>query len=399
MNVRFRDALLWDGTAPEPVAHTDVLVEDGKIAAIGRAAGERNSDITEVDLGGACLLPGLIDMHVHLLWSGSADPVSVVDKEGEQLTIVRAAANAQAQLAAGITTVRDVGSNWDISITIARAVERGYIVGPRVVASGKTIIMTGGHDPFWGIACDGVDAVVRGVRTQVYAGAGVIKVAATGGVYGRPEGEEIGQSELSYEELAAAASEAHRFGLKVAAHALGTRGIADAVRAGIDTIEHGIFLTEEVARDMQARGTALTPTVLIYRTIADGEGGIPEYAVAKARRAVEAHRRSVELAIEYGIDILAGTDAGSCRAPHPSLVRELCCLRDAGVAIDTVLRAATSTAAKALGMTGKIGAIQVGAAADILVVDGNPFERLETLSSVRHVMREGRFAGSERVSA
>ncbi|TAM58901.1 amidohydrolase family protein [bacterium] len=398
-NVLFRDALLWDGAGSEPRPHMDVLVEDGKIAAV-RPTGDavRSSDAQVVDLEGAFLMPGLIDMHVHLIWSGSPDPVSVVDTEGAQLTTVRAVANAQTQLRSGVTTVRDVGSNWDIAITVSRAIARGHIAGPRVVASGRTIIMTGGHDPFWGIPCDGPDAVLRGVRTQVYGAAGVIKVAATGGVYGRPEGEEIGQSELSYEELAVAAGEAHRFGLRVAAHALGTRGIADAVRAGIDTIEHGIFLTEEIVAEMKRKGTALTPTLLIYRTIAEGgRAGIPAYAVEKAKKAVKAHRESFEMAMQAGIPIVAGTDAGSCNAPHPSLIEELRALHGYGMSRDAALRAATSTAADALGKAAEFGTIEPGKSADVLVVDGNPLERLDDLERVRYVMSAGRFfAGPDR---
>ncbi|MDE2573234.1 MAG: amidohydrolase family protein [bacterium] len=393
MKVLFRDALLWDGVGSESRPHMDVLIDGERIADVRpTASSPAERDARQVDLGGAFLMPGLIDMHVHLIWSGSPDPVSVVDADGEQLTAMRAVANAQAQLSSGVTTVRDVGSNWDLAIALARAISRGHVEGPRVVASGRTIIMTGGHDPFWGIPCDGADAVLRGVRTQIYAGAGVIKVAATGGVYGRPEGEEIGQSELSYEELAVAAGEAHRFGLHVAAHALGTQGIADAVRAGIDTIEHCIFLSEEVAAEMKRRGTAMTPTVLIYRTIAEGDGaGIPAYAVEKAKRAVAAHRESVRMALEMGIPIVAGTDAGSCNTPHPSLLREITSLHACGLPRDHALRAATSAAAEALGMSRTLGTVAPGKAADLLVVDGNPLDRLEDLRRLRYVVRAGRF--------
>ncbi|HVA36552.1 MAG TPA: amidohydrolase family protein [Candidatus Dormibacteraeota bacterium] len=399
MSVLFRDALLWDGLAPEPRPHMDVLVDDGTVTEVRSSSQARGvSDEHVVDLGGACLMPGLIDMHVHVMWSGSPDPVSVVDSEGEQLTGLRAVANAQAQLRSGVTTVRDLGSNWDLAISVSRAVSRGYIEGPRVVAAGRTIIMTGGHDPFWGIAADGPDAVLRAVRTQIYAGAGIIKVAATGGVYGRPEGEEIGQSELSYEELAVAAGEAHRFGLKVASHALGSRGIADSVRAGVDTIEHGIFLTEEIVAEMKRRGTALTPTLHIYRTIADGEGaGIPAYAVEKARKAVRAHREGFHMAMEAGVPIVAGTDAGSCNTPHPSLIQELRCLRDYGMPTDAVLRAATSAAAAVLGKADAFGTVEPGKAADLLVVDGNPIDRLDDLLRVRYVMRAGRLVSAPAV--
>ena len=392
MKTLLRNALLWDGIASEPRPRRDVLVAGGAIAEIGSTDDTRRvDDARTIDLDGAFLMPGLIDMHVHLIWSGSPDPVSVVDNEGEQYTAMRSVANAQAHLRRGITTVRDVGSNWDIAITLARAIARGHIVGPRVVASGRTIIMTGGHDPFWGIECDGRDAVLRGVRTQVYAGAGVIKVAATGGVYGRPEGEEIGQSELTYDELLVAADEAHRFGLKVASHAVGARGILDSVRAGIDTIEHGIFLNEEIVIEMKKRGTAVTPTLIIYRTIADGASrGIPEYAVKKAKKATAAHRASFGMLMEAKIPILAGTDAGSCSAPHPWLLDELRAMHDYGLPLEGALRAATSNAAAALGKAHEIGTIEPGAQADLIVVGGNPFNGLDALEDVRFVISGGR---------
>jgi imidazolonepropionase-like amidohydrolase len=390
MALVLRGAVLWDGVHPEPRAGLAVLVEGDRIVDV-RPAGTLSPRGHEVlDLAGAFLMPGLIDMHVHLVWSGSSDPASVVASEGEQMTVVRAVANAAAELEAGVTTVRDLGGNWDIPITVARAIERGYARGPRVVAAGKTIIMTGGHDPFWGIPSDGPQAVLHAVRRQVSRGAGVIKVAATGGVYGRPEGEEIGQCELTEEELSVAAREAHRFGLRVAAHALGSEGIANAVRAGVDTIEHGIFLSEEILAEMRQRGTALCPTLLVYRTIAENRSGtIPDYAVHKARQAAEAHWESFRMALAAGIPIVAGTDAGSPDTPHPSLVAELELMREYGMPTDQVLASATRVAAEVLGRGTSLGTVEPGKKADLLAVDGNPLEDLGQLRSVRCVLRAG----------
>jgi imidazolonepropionase-like amidohydrolase len=185
---------VWDGSVDEPRS-LDITLDDGLVTRIAEPGGRAGPDDLILELDGAFVLPGLIDMHVHLVWSGGPDPASTVASEGEQLTTIRAVLNARDQLAAGVTTVRDLGSNWDVAITIARAIDRGLCEGPTVIASGRTVIMTGGHDPFWGIFSDGVDAVTRAVRHQVRAGAGVIKTAATGGVYGRPEGEDVGQTE------------------------------------------------------------------------------------------------------------------------------------------------------------------------------------------------------------
>ncbi len=365
-----RDGRVWDGDAAEPHP-ADVVCENGVVAEVAEPGAARaGSEDLQVDLGGCTVLPGLVDSHVHLVWDGSDDPVSHVDRDGEQLTTVRAAGHARAYVPAGITTVRDLGSNWDVAITLATAVDRGHLDGPTIVAAGQTVIMTGGHDPFWGVACDGPDDVVRGVRGQVAKGAGVVKTAATGGVYGQAHGEEVGASELTYEELAALAHEAHRRGRRVAAHALGEEGVRDAVRAGIDTIEHGVFLAEDVVEDMVRQGTVLCPTVEVYRRMAHGQA--PGYAVRKARDVVDAHRRSVARAIEAGVPVIAGTDAGAPGMAHPSLADEITTLRDYGLSPLQSLKAATSAAADALG-TPAAGRVRPGAPADLVLIDGDPF--------------------------
>ncbi|WP_065493611.1 metal-dependent hydrolase family protein [Rhodococcus opacus] len=380
--------MVWDGVSsgPEP---RDLVIDDGTISAVYSAGGAPvDDDALSVDLDGAFVLPGLIDSHVHLVWSSGADPVATVENEGEQLTVVRAVANAQKHLQAGVTTVRDLGSNWDVAVTVARAIDRGICDGPTVIASGRTVIMTGGHDPFWGIFSDGVDAVTQAVRQQIHAGAGVIKTAATGGAYGRPEGEALGQSELSYEELAAIAHEAHRFGIKVAAHALGTEGIRNAVRAGVDTIEHGVFLTEELVDEMRKQGTVLCPTLSVYSIMADGvNGSIPAYATEKARTIVKAHRESFAMAIDAGIPIIAGTDAGAPHVQHPSLIKELAALCEYGLSPTDALRSATSVAADAMGRRGKLGIIAPQAPADLLIVDGDPFADIQNLGQIWGVVR------------
>jgi imidazolonepropionase-like amidohydrolase len=380
-----RNASLWDGDTPDLLAR-DVVCEDGRVTAIV-AAGTATSvaDDLDFDTDGSTLLPGLVDAHVHLVWSGGSDPAAQVEAEGQQLTLLRAAAHARDQLHAGITTVRDLGSNWDHAIHVARGIDRGAIEGPTVIASGRTVIMTGGHDPFWGLPCDGTDAVVRGVRTQVAAGAGVIKTAASGGVYGQAEGEESGASELTYEELAALTGEAHRRGRRVAVHALGTDGIRNAVLAGVDTVEHGVFLTEDIVEEMLRRGTVLCPTAAVYQRIA--AGAAPGYAVAKAAEAVAAHGRSVAMAIDAGIPVIAGTDAGAPGMPHPSLVDELEALVSYGLSPLSALQAATSRAADAIGAAGA-GRVRVGDRADFALVDGDPLTDPGVLRTVWGVVRD-----------
>lgn len=389
-----RGATVLDGQSPDVQRDADIVLKDGRIQQVSQNG--KCEDATVLDIEGRYVLPGLIDMHVHLVWSGGSDPAAVVEKEGEQLTTVRAVANARAQVHGGVTTVRDLGGNADIAVTVARAVDMGLIEGPSIVAAGQTIIMTGGHDPFWGIASDGTDAVVRSVRRQVSIGARVIKLAATGGVYGRPQGEDVGQSELTLDELRAAVHEAHRFGLKVAAHALGAEGIRNAVLAGVDTVEHGNFLTEEIVELMRRNGTALCPTLAIYRTIAGGpDTGVPSYAVDKAQEAVTAHTESFAMAREAGIPIVAGTDSGSCATPHPALVGELVAMCELGMQPHDALQAATGTAAEVLGQAGRVGQVSPGQQADLLVVDEDPREDVRALLHPQLVLRSGKITNKE----
>lgn len=382
-----RGGVVFDGETDDLVA-ADVVCTDGVITEVDRSRRVRvDGDATVVDAAGAAVLPGLVDGHVHLVWSSGADPADDVERDGEQMTVVRAARNARAQLAGGVTTIADLGSNWDVAITIARAIERGHVEGPTVLAAGRTVAMTGGHDPFWVNMCDGVDAVTRGVREQAYAGAGIIKTAATGGVYGQAHGEDVGASELSADELRAIATESRRRGLTSAAHALGAQGILDAVRGGIDVIEHGVFLTDEIVEAMVEMGTVLCPTLSVYQTIAGGSA--PDYAVAKAVEVVRAHTRSLQMAIEAGVPIIAGTDAGSPGIPHPNLAAELRSLHEAGLPAVDVLKAATSRAADALGAAGR-GRIRAGDAADLVLVSGDPLADPAVVGEPTHVIKGGR---------
>ncbi len=319
MRTLLTNLTLIDGTGATPAAGAWLLVDGARLAEVGQ--GQAPAADVRVDLDGRTCVPGLIDLHVHLCWDGSADPVDVNRRDGEELTLLRMARHARDTLERGVTTVRDVGSIADLSLVLDRAIRGGVVPGPRLIPCGRTLVMTGGHDPFWGLFCDGPWAGVAGVRGQAYRGARVIKVAATGGVYGRAEGEEVGTSELGLEELRAICTEAHRLGLRVATHAVGRDGIDSSVAAGCDTIEHGIFASDEALRRMAGEGRFLTPTLFIYRHIAEGAG--PEYAKRKAIACAEQHPRTVARARAAGVTITAGSDSGSCGAPHPALFAEL----------------------------------------------------------------------------
>lgn len=387
---RLRGARVWDGVDGESRA-ADVHVVEGRIAEIGEL-GRAPDGTVDIDLSSCVIIPGLIDCHVHLVWDGSPDPVRTLVDGGEHLALLRAARHCEDHLHGGVTTVRDLGSSWDAAISVAKAVEDGTIYGARVLPAGRAIIMTGGHDPFWGFVADGPEAVRAAVRRQWSLGARVIKMAATGGAYGRSEGEAIGQEELRPEELQSGIEEAHRLGLRVAVHAVGREGIGNAVLAGVDTVEHGTFLSEDIAVEMAARGTALCPTLLVYQTIAGGSVGIPAYATQKASAVVAAQQTCMQLALAHGIRVIAGTDAGSCGTGHPSLLGELEALVAAGLTRHQALRAATSEAAAAVAPGTGLGTLLPGSPADLVVLRGDPLDDLGRLREVRLVVKDGAVA-------
>ncbi len=384
------NARIIDGTGARPVAGAWLVVERDRIAEVHAGALPAGRFDATVDLEGRTCLPGLIDLHVHLCWNGSTDPAEVNAREGRELTLLRMVCHARETLERGVTTVRDVGCIDDLSLVLDRAIRAGAVPGPRLIACGRTIVMTGGHDPFWGVFCDGPWACAAAVRGQAYRGARVIKVAATGGVYGRAEGEEVGTCELTLEELTAACREAHRLGLRVASHAVGREGIDNSVEAGCDTIEHGIFASDEALRRMAAEGRFLTPTLFIYRHIA--EGAAPDYAVRKAVACATRHPQTVAQARTLGVAITAGSDSGSCGAPHPALFAEL---RDlvsrGGLTPLEAITAATATNARALGLEAEIGRVAPGLQADLLVVEGDPAADITALERPWAVMQAGRW--------
>jgi imidazolonepropionase-like amidohydrolase len=365
-----------------------IAINDGEIEGVYEDDPGSAAETRAVDL----VTPGLIDMHVHLVWDGSADPVATLRKESEQELVVRAIENGNAQVHGGVTTVRDLGSVADIATTVARAIRTGRIDGPRVHASGRTIIITGGHDPFWGIESDTPEACRQAVRELRAAGADLIKVSATGGVYGQAIGEEPGASELSSQELSAVVEEASRFDLPVAAHAVGRAGIENAIEAGVDTIEHGNLMSEASLSAIQERDVAYDPTLFVYRQIAEGDADIPEYARENARDVVDSHRAVAASAIDSDARILAGSDAGSPHTPHPSIHRELIDMVEVGADEATALEAATLSAARELGRP-ELGTVAAGTPADLVGFDADPLEEIAVTETPAVVIRDGSIVG------
>lgn len=388
MAVAYRAARVFDGTSEGVIEDGAVVVEDGRIASVGPARGLPPSTEAK-DLGDVTLMPGLIDAHVHLVWDASAEPHEVVERQSRALTVLRCAKNAALHLRAGVTTVRDVGSTDGLAIEIGRAVELGILSGPRVVAAGRAIAMTGGHGWFLGREADGPDALRRAAREEIKAGASCIKLMASGGVYGHAE--EPGSPQLTVEEMRPAVEEAHKAGRKAAAHAYSVEAINNAVEAGVDSVEHGSFLDRETIERMREQRTYLVPTMSVYAAMAEkGPSlGSPEYITRKTAEVLEAGGEAFRLALEVGVPVAAGTDCGAPGHPHGTLPEELRLMVEAGAIPQQALRFGTSAAAELLGLGHEVGALEAGKRADLLAVAGDPTLDIKNLREVRLVLRDG----------
>jgi imidazolonepropionase-like amidohydrolase len=381
-------ARIIDGTGAEPVRGRSVVVEKGVITAVVEDA--RAPRGNGVDLAGHTLLPGLINCHVHLCFGAEADPVRPMREEPVALTAIKALLRARETALAGVTTVRDLGGREYVELAARRAIQEGLIDGPRIVAAGRPVCMTGGHGHWLAREADGPDDARKAVREQLKAGADVIKIIATGGVM--TPGVEPGSPQLTLEEMRAAIEEARKAGRRTAAHAMAATGISDAIAAGITSIEHGVYLTEEIVAHMRRDGTFLVPTLNAPAAIATGglAAGIPEYMVRKSEQVVPPHVASFQLAHRAGVRIAAGADSGTPLNFHGSLLPELTLMVKHGMTPLEAIRSATMTAADCLGLGQALGRVAPGYAADLIAVAGDPAERIEALGDLRLVLVNGR---------
>ncbi|UUR09489.1 Xaa-Pro dipeptidase [Sphingomonas glaciei] len=379
--------------------------DDGRITSVADARTVRwSSDVRHIALNGKTLVPGLIDMHVHL-----DSPADIGGYRGLEYTDsffgMVAVKNAREMLDAGFTTVRNVGSSNRNDIGLKQAITDGYAVGPRIMPAGFSLGATGGHcDSTFlppslekakkeeGVG-DGVEELRYQVRRQRKFGAEVIKVCATGGVFSR--NTEPGQQQLSETELRAIADEAHQWGLRVAAHAHGADGIKAAVRAGIDTIEHASLADDEGIKLCAARARPCWFSMDIYNTdYTQAEGkknGILEDNLRKDREIAEIQRQNFRKAHRAGVKMVYGTDAGVM--PHGKAGRQFAVMVRWGMTSLEAIRAATRNAAQALGREGDVGAIAVGRFGDMVAVTGDPLADVRVLEKPDAVIKGGQVVG------
>jgi imidazolonepropionase-like amidohydrolase len=393
----FHGGQVFDGTGAAP-ATADVVIEDDHIVEVGTGLDGDEA----VDCTGQTLIPGLFDCHTHVcfshidVWRRLQQPFSYMFYE--------AADNLRKTLATGITTVRDA-SGADAGVR--QAVSAGLIPGPRMQISISMISQTGGHGDSWMICggplpggfgtlhpgkpsgvVDGPDEMRRKVREMIRAGADVIKVATTGGVLSPRDDPR--HAHFRADELEVLVTEATAAGRFVMAHAQGTEGIKGAIRAGIRSIEHGIYLDDEAISMMLDEGTYLVPTLVAPRGVLDAAAAgvpIPETAVRKAEMVIDAHNDSISRAIAAGVKVAMGTDSGV--VPHGENLRELGLMVERGMTPAQALVATSATAAELMGLADELGTLEPGKRADIVVVDGDPLEVDKLAARIQSVWKDG----------
>ena len=393
---------LIDGVSDAPRERQTIVVDGGRIAAVESGFRAATAGDLVIDLSSATVMPGLMDMHVHLTSEHSRRSEIDSVRKGEADRAYDSVPFAERTLLAGFTTVRNVGDQFNVSIALRRAIEEGKVRGPRVFTSGRSIGSTGGHadasnswgpflysdDPRLNTVCNGADSCREAVRQRYKDGVDSIKITATGGVMSIAKSGTAPQ--FTEEELAAIISTAHDYGLKVAAHAHGTEGMKRAVRAGIDSIEHGTLMDDETMRLMKQQGTHYVPTISAGRWVYD-KAQDPTYFPAivrpKALAIGPVIQKTFAKAWQAGLTIMFGTDCGVCE--HGSNGREFTYMVEAGMPIMAAIRSATIVPARYLGIDDRLGSIEAGKLADIVAVPGDPMTDASVMERVSFVMKEG----------
>lgn len=401
--VVLKAAQIIDGTGAEPIKNGVIVVTNNKITAVGTSANVKiPSGAKVIDLGNATLLPGFIDAHTHIVGRTLGDPAgeNARFRDFDSFGAILAVGNAERTLMSGFTTIRNVGAGNFDDLALRKAINEGWVIGPRMLTAAHSLGITGGHcddngfkpgvadgDFKTGIA-DGVEQVRAAVRYQVKYGADLIKTCATGGVLS--EGDAVGTTQYTFEELKAMVEEAEKLERKVAAHAHGTEGIKIAVRAGVASIEHGSFLDDEGAKMMAEKGTFLVPTLMAGETVERlaKNGILKGFRAEKALAAANAMRNGIKLAVANNVKIALGTDAGVI--PHGTNGHEFTLMVEwGGMTPMQSIVAGTMTSATLLGLDKTIGSLTVGKYADIVAVSDDPLKDIKRMEKSVFVMKNG----------
>lgn len=397
--VAVRAGRLFDGTDTEPRRDVTVLIRGDRIRAVG-ADVRIPDDATVIDLSDHTVLPGLLDLHTHITGDPSGGYTDERLHEWPGYASLVGAKNARKTLMAGFTTIRNVGASEWASVALRQAVEDGVVPGPRIHTAAHSLGITGGHCDLNGYRPDALeepgldqgiansaDGFRAAVHRQLKYGADLIKFCATGGVLS--QGDAVGVQQLTEEQMRAVVEAARMADVKVAAHAHGLEGIKAALRAGVNTIEHGSILDAEAIRLFRETGAWHVPTMMAFEWVVQGarEGKLTPHSAQKALEIAPHFEESIRRSIEGGVKIAFGTDAGVF--PHGRNAGEFALLVEAGMTPSRALLAATGRAAEALGQSDRLGTVEAGKMADLVAVRGNPLEDVTVLESVDWVMKDG----------
>ena len=387
MKALIKDCIVIDGTGNSP-KEADIEITGDRISAIDKGISSKQNAYDKVIEGkGNFVLPGFINCHIHFSLNASQHPMNDMTKTDPYMLAIQGTVVAEKLLKAGITTVRDMGGKHFEVLALRNAIRAGIIPGPTVIAPGQALLMTGGH--FNGIEVDGVASCLSAARSQLKAGADFIKVMATGGL-GKPD-EIPGAQELTFDELKACFSVAQMAGKTSAAHAHGLEGIKAIVDAGVTSVEHGTLLDESAMDAMIKNGTYLVPTFAAYWVMAE-EGkqkGVPDYMIRASKWVMEEKMPRFKNAVAKGVKIAFGTDGGSPVNPHENVEWECNCLIEGGMSPMDVIKSMTINAADLLGLKDKVGSVEVGKIADLVVLGGNPLDDIKQLANVVDVIKHG----------
>lgn len=404
MPILFTNARLIDATGKPPQDDMAVIVDGEKIGWIGpNHQAQIPEDAQVIDVGGKTLMPGMIDVHMHICQGTIPNPIAEYT-EIIPLTAIRGAAQARAVLDSGFTTIRNLGALGYADVAVKEAINQGIVKGPRLLASGEMVMTEGSGErgfmrPEVHIAESGIfvgtDGARRAVRAQVYNGADVIKLIASGRVgsnaYSMPW-----DTEMTQDEMEAICDEAHRWGKKVAAHAYSAASVTACVMAGVDSIEHGAMIDEPTIALMAERGAALVPTMTAFNNylLPGAEERFPAYRLARGRPMAQLQRGNFQKYLDYGLKIATGSDGPRPGSLPGSSALEMQLLVEAGMTAMRAIQAATKNAAEVLDMGDSIGTVEQGKLADLIVVDGDPLEDIKILNDrerIHTVMKGGEF--------
>jgi imidazolonepropionase-like amidohydrolase len=386
-----RSVRLIDGVADEARASVDVTVDGGTVTSIAPSAPDAapGDGATVIDGTGRTLLPGLIDCHAHYPIDATVEDGFEQFRHDPDTTIaLRSAGAARRALEAGITTARSAGSPASFDYVLRDAIDAGDVPGPRMLAAGPALTITGGHGWLFGREVDGEAEFARGVRANVRDGADVIKVVASEAAMLSGADKGAGGAEMTEGEIRVSVDEAARLGRRVLAHAQGGESVRRAARAGVASVEHAFLAEEADLEVLAASGATLIPTLSVtdvWRTIE----GLSAEARERQDLIERLHRRSCETAVRLGIPLGTGTDCGVRGVTSDMVAREVRLIHEHGASRMTALKGATSIAARTLGLDAEIGTVEVGKRADLLLVDGDPLADLRKLEAVRAVIKAG----------